>query len=57
MGIAKNYGLYYTLVSVICASIMVIIVKILSETTNIYTILFYRGFFGFVLVTSLLIKI
>ena len=57
MGIAKNYGLYYTLVSVICASIMVIIVKILSETANIYTILFYRGFFGFVLVTSLLIKI
>ena len=57
MRIAKNYGLYYTLISVICASIMVIIVKVLSETTNIYSILFYRGFFGFILVTFLLIKI
>jgi len=36
---------------------MVIIVKVLSETTNIYSILFYRGFFGFILVTFLLIKI
>ena len=57
MRIAKNYGLYYTLISVICASIMVIIVKVLSETINIYSILFYRGFFGFILVTFLLIKI
>ena len=57
MRIAKNDGLYYTLISVICASIMVIIVKVLSETTNIYSILFYRGFFGFILVTFLLIKI
>ena len=57
MRIAKNYGLYYTLISVICASIMVIIVKVLSETTNIYSILFYRGFFGFILVTFLFIKI
>ena len=57
MRITKNYGLYYTLISVICASIMVIIVKVLSETINIYSILFYRGFFGFILVTFLLIKI
>ena len=57
MRIAKNYGLYYTLISVICASIMVIIVKVLSETINIYSILFYRGFFGFILVTFLLIRI
>ena len=57
MRITKNYGLYYTLMSVICASIMVIIVKVLSETINIYSILFYRGFFGFILVTFLLIKI
>lgn len=55
--ISKNYGLYYTLISVLCASIMVIIVKIVSESTNIYSILFYRGFFGFILVAFFLIKI
>ena len=53
----NNAGLFFTLISVVCASFMVIIVKLLSETVNIYSILFYRGFFGFLLVSIFLFKI
>ena len=53
----NNAGLFYTLISVVCASFMVIIVKLISETVNIYSILFYRGFFGFLLVSIFLFKI
>ena len=44
----KNLGLAYILLSVLFASLMVILIKYLSESMNIYSILFYRGFFGFV---------
>ena len=53
----KNIGLFYTLISVLCASLMVIVVRLLSETVNIQSILFYRGFFGFILVVLFLFKI
>ena len=53
----KNIGLFYTLISVLCASLMVIVVRFLSETVNIQSILFYRGFFGFILVALFLFKI
>ena len=50
----KNIGLYYALLSVLCASLMVILVRYLAETVNIYSILFYRGLFGFLLVAIFL---
>ena len=53
----RNIGLFFTLISVVCASIMVILVKILSESVNIYSILFYRGFFGLLLISIFLFKI
>ena len=52
-----NRGLVYTLLSVLCASLMVILVRYLSDTVNIYSILFYRGLFGFVLVAIFIFKI
>ena len=53
----KNLGLAYILLSVFFASLMVIIIKYLSEFVNIYSILFYRGFFGFIFVLFFLIKV
>jgi len=53
----KNLGLAYILLSVFFASLMVILIKYLSDTVNIYSILFYRGFFGFIFVLFLFIKI
>jgi len=52
-----NLGLAYILLSVFFASLMVILIKYLSDTVNIYSILFYRGFFGFIFVLFLFIKI
>ena len=57
MILSKNYGLYYTLISVFCAAFMVIIVKILADKTNIYNILFYRGFLGFIFIAIFLLKL
>jgi len=54
---SKNLGLAYILLSVFFASLMVIIIKYLSESMNIYTILFYRGFFGFIFVLIFFLKI
>ena len=53
----NNLGLAYILLSVFFASIMVILIKYLSDTVNIYSILFYRGFFGFIFVLFFFIKI
>ena len=57
MILSKNYGLFYTLISVFCAAFMVIIVKILADKTNIYNILFYRGFLGFIFIAIFLLKL
>ena len=54
---SKNLGLAFILLSVFFASLMVIIIKYLSESINIYTILFYRGFFGFIFVLIFFLKI
>ena len=54
---SKNLGLAYILLSVFFASLMVIIIKYLSESMNIYTILFYRGFFGFIFVLIFFLKV
>jgi drug/metabolite transporter (DMT)-like permease len=54
---SKNLGLAYILLSVFFASLMVILIKHLSESMNIYTILFYRGFFGFIFVLIFFLKI
>ena len=53
----KNLGLAYILLSVFFASLMVVLIKYLSDTVNIYSILFYRGFFGFIFVLFFFIKI
>jgi len=53
----KYLGLAYILLSVLFASLMVILIKYLSETVNIYSILFYRGCFGFLFVLFFFIKI
>ena len=53
----KNLGLAYILLSVFFASLMVILIKYLSDYMNIYSILFYRGFFGFILVLPFFIKL
>lgn len=53
----KNLGLAYILLSVFFASLMVILIKYLSDYMNIYSILFYRGFFGFILVLPFFLKL
>ena len=53
----KNLGLAYILLSVFFASLMVILIKYLSVYMNIYSILFYRGFFGFILVLPFFLKL
>jgi len=53
----KNLGLAYILLSVFFASLMVILIKYLSDYMNIYSILFYRGFLGFILVLPFFIKL
>ena len=53
----KNLGLAYILLSVFFASLMVILIKYLSDYMNIYSILFYRGFFGFILVLPFFFKL
>ena len=53
----KNLGLVYILLSVFFASLMVILIKYLSDYMNIYSILFYRGFFGFILVLPFFLKL
>ncbi len=53
----KYLGLAYILLSVFFASLMVILIKYLSDSMNIYTILFYRGFFGFIFVLFFFTKV
>ena len=54
---SRFIGLAFILISIFFASLMIILIKLLSEDMNIFSILFYRGFFGFILSLFFFIKI